>query len=73
MALTTEPLGKKMQLRSNHGIVDGKEKITARTYNDVRAAATDQEIYDVAQIIAGLQKPTLEEVIKHDLSLLLSI
>jgi len=73
MALTTEPLGKKMQLRSNHGIVDGKEKITARTYNDVRAAATDQEIYDVAQIIAGLQKPTLEEVIKHDLALLISI
>jgi len=73
MALTTEPLGKKMQLRSNHGIVDGKEKITARTYNDVRDAATDQDIYDVAQIIAGLQEPTLEEVIKHDLSLLLSV
>ncbi|KNZ40231.1 DUF1659 domain-containing protein [Acetobacterium bakii] len=73
MALTTNPLGKKMQLRSNHGMVGGKEKITARTYNDVRAAATDQDIYDVAQIIAGLQQPTLEEVIKHDLSLLLSV
>ena len=73
MAVTTEPLGKKIQLRSNHGIVDGKEKITARIYNDVRSAATDQDAYDMALIIAGLQEPVLEEVILYDLSLMLSI
>lgn len=73
MALTNEPLAKKIQLRSNHGIVDGKEKITNRTYGDVVSAATDQAIYDTALLIAGLQEPILVEVVKHDLALLFMI
>jgi len=73
MALTSDFLTKKVQIRSNHGIVDGKEKITARTYGDIVSTATDQAIYDTALIIDGLQQPTLEEVIKHDLALLTMI
>lgn len=73
MALTSDFLTKKVQIRSNHGMVDGKEKITARTYGDIVATATDQAIYDSALIIAGLQQPTLEEVIKHELALLTMI
>lgn len=73
MALTSEFYAKKVQLRSNHGMVDGKEKITTRTYGDIVATATDQAIYDTAVIIDGLQEPTLEEVIKHDLALMFEI
>jgi len=70
MALITDFLNKKIQIRSNHGLVDGKDKITSRIYGDVRAAATDQEIYDMAVIIAGLQQPVLEEVVKQELTLI---
>ena len=73
MAVTTDQLEKKMQLRSNHGIVDGVEKITNRTYGDVNSDATDQAIYDTALIIAGLQQPALEEVIIHNLSLIIPL
>lgn len=70
MAVTTDFLEQKIQIRSNHGIVDGKEKITSRTYGDVKATATDADIFDVAAIIAGLQEPALEEVIKQEVSLI---
>lgn len=73
MAVTTDFMEQKIQIRSNHGIVDGKEKITSRTYGDVKAAATDQEIYDVAAIIAGLQEPVMEEVIKQEVSLIMPV
>lgn len=73
MAVTTDQLEKKMQLRSNHGIVDGVEKITSRTYGDVKSDATDQAIYDTALIIAGLQQPALEEVIIHNLALIIPL
>lgn len=70
MALTTLQLEKKIQLRSNHGMVDGVEKITNRTYGDVKSAAADQAIYDTALLIAGLQQPVLEEVIIHNMALI---
>lgn len=73
MAVTQDFLEQKIQIRSNHGMVDGKEKITNRTYGDVTAAATDQDMYDVAAIIAGLQEPVLEEVVKQEMNLLISI
>ncbi|MBC3802969.1 DUF1659 domain-containing protein [Acetobacterium fimetarium] len=72
MAITTDFLAKKIQIKLNHGMVDGKEKITSRSYGDVKSDATDQAIYDVAVLITGLQQPTLEEVIRQDLNLLLS-
>lgn len=73
MAVTTNFMEQKIQIRSNHGMVDGKEKITSRTYGDVKAAATDQDIYDVAVIIAGLQQPVLEEVIKQEMNLIIEV
>lgn len=73
MAVTTNFMEQKIQIRSNHGMVDGKEKITSRTYGDVKATATDQDIYDVAVIIAGLQQPVLEEVIKQQMNLITSV
>jgi len=73
MAVTTDFLEQKLQIRSNHGIVDGKEKITSRTYGDIKVTATDADIYDVAEIIAGLQQPVMEEVVKQAVSLILPV
>ena len=73
MPVTTNFMEQKIQIRSNHGMVDGKEKITSRTYGDVKAAATDQDIYDVAEIIAGLQQPVMEEVIKQEMNLIMPV
>ena len=73
MPVTTNFMEQKIQIRSNHGMVDGKEKITSRTYGDVKAAATDQDIYDVAVIIAGLQQPVMEEVIKQQMNLIIEV
>ncbi|KAF5080616.1 hypothetical protein DSECCO2_117870 [anaerobic digester metagenome] len=70
MAVTTQQLEKKIQLKSNHGMADGVEKITTRTYGDVKSTATDQAVYDTALLIAGLQEPVLEEVIVYNLSLI---
>ncbi|MBC3898914.1 DUF1659 domain-containing protein [Acetobacterium malicum] len=73
MAVTTDFIEQKIQIRSNHGMVDGKEKITTRTYGDVRANATDQDIYDVAVIIAGLQQPVMEECFKQETNLIIPV
>ena len=70
MAVTTDIIEQKLQIRSNHGLVDGKEKIATRTYGDVRASATDQDIYDVAVIIDGLQQPVMEECFKQAINLI---
>lgn len=73
MAVNTDFIEQKIQIRSNHGIVDGKEKTTTRTYGDVKASATDQDIYDVAVIIAGLQQPVMEDVFKQETNLIIPV
>ncbi len=72
MAVTTEYLEVKLQIRSSHGVVDGKEKIATRTYGDVKRTATDQDIYDTAVIIDGLQQPVMVECLKQETILLIS-
>jgi len=64
MPVTTDFISNKLQVRSNHGIVDGKEMIKSKTYSNLKATAVDDDIYAVAEALAGLQVPTLEEVFK---------
>lgn len=64
MPVTTDFISNKLQVRSNHGIVDGKEMIKSKTYANLKATAVDDDIYAVAEALAGLQVPTLEEVFK---------
>lgn len=69
MAVTTDFLEQKIQLHSHHGNVDGKEKMTSRNYGDVKAASTDADSYDVAEIITELHQPVMEEVVKQEMNL----
>jgi hypothetical protein len=63
MAITKENLSNKLSIRSNYGMVDGKEVVKSRTYANVKQTAADQDVYDTAVAIAAIQEKTLEEVI----------
>lgn len=69
MATVSETLSTKMVTRLNYGMVNGKEVIKNKTYNDLRADATNEVIHAIATAITGLQVPALEEVhrIREDL------
>lgn len=71
MPVTTEFLSNKLQVRSNYGLVDGKETIKSKTYSNLKASAIDDDIYAVAEALGNLQDPTMEEVIKIESTLLI--
>ncbi len=62
MATVSDFLSAKLVTRLNYGMVDGKELIKNKTYNDVRKDAPIGALFTVATAITGLQVPTLSEV-----------
>ena len=62
MATVSENLSVKIVTRLNYGIIEGKEVIKNKSYNDVKADATIAALHTVATAIVGLQVPTLQEV-----------
>ena len=71
MPVTTEKISNKLQLRSNYGTIDGKEVIKAKTYSHLKPTAVDDDIFAVAEALASLQVPTIEEVLKVETSVLI--
>jgi hypothetical protein len=71
MPVTTDFLGNKIQIRSNYGTVDGKEVIKSKTYANLKETASNDDVYAVAQALAGLQTPAMEDVIKIESTLLI--
>ena len=71
MPVTTEFLSNKLQVRSNYGLVDGKETIKSKTYSNLKASANDDDLYAVAEALASMQEPAMEEVIKIESTLLI--
>ena len=71
MPVTTEKISNKLQLRSNYGTIDGKEVIKAKTYSHLKPTAVDDDIYAVAEALASLQVPTIEEVLNVETSVLI--
>ncbi len=55
-----------LRVKLDLGLVEGKQKTKSKTYSNVKISATDQDIYDVAEAIMGLQKHTVLEIIKQD-------
>ncbi len=63
MALTSTTVDSSLRLELQTGVdAAGNPVYVNRTYQRVRPAAADQDVYDVASIIAGLQKHTLTNV-----------
>lgn len=55
MAVNAMVKGVKLQIKYLGPVVDEKQTYISKTYSKVRPEALDQDIYDVAGIIAGLQ------------------
>lgn len=44
----------------------GKPVLRNRTFSGVKAAATDQDVYDVAAALSGLQEHAVDAVLRED-------
>lgn len=55
-----------LRIRFDLGMEDGKSKTKSRTYSNIRTNATGQDLFDVAEAIAGLQSYDVLEIIKQD-------
>ena len=55
MAIEAMVKSVKLQIKYLGEVQDGKQTYISKTYSKVRPQAADQDIYDVAGIIAGLQ------------------
>jgi len=51
-----------LKLELDNGIVDGKQLVKSKNYNKVKTTATDEELYNTAVAIAGLQSRDLLKV-----------
>ena len=56
----------KLQVKYFGEVLDGKQTFISKTYSKVSPEAADQDIYDVAGIIAGLQTKSLASVGKAE-------
>ncbi|HAZ06915.1 DUF1659 domain-containing protein [Acetobacterium wieringae] len=64
MATVSETYSVKMVTRLNYGLVNGKEVIKNKTYNDISPDATIAAMHTVATAITGLQVPAMEEMFR---------
>ena len=57
----------RVRLRFVEGVDgEGKEKLSTKSYSNVRNQVTDEDLYAVAVDMAGLQEKTLKAVIRTD-------
>ncbi len=66
MSITAVPLVSRLQMRLNHGLVDGEPVIRTRTYSNVKTAAVNDNVYAVAQKLSELQVHALENIRRVD-------
>lgn len=65
MAVETNKVSTRMQLKLKTGVNEGgKDIIKNKTYSGVKVSADDQSIYDVANVLGGLQDYELAEIHK---------
>lgn len=67
MAVVKQPYSCSMKLRYQNGVnAKGDPVYVNRTYSKVKVTATDQDLYDVAQALNGLQTNSLHSVCRVD-------
>jgi hypothetical protein len=62
MAITTIKEKTSLRLELDGGIVDGKQKIHPKSFTQIKTMAEDQDLYNAAAAIAGLQDKSLLKV-----------
>lgn len=55
MAIEVSTEKRTMKLELDAGLVDGKQRISTKSYSNVKLDATDQGIYTCGQALSGLQ------------------
>lgn len=60
MAVTADPVGSEMVIRVENGTTtSGATKYANRSFNNVKATATNDDVYAVAASLASLQTKTI--------------
>ena len=63
MAVEARPLNSTLQLTYDLGTDgDGKKLVRRRSYSNVKIDAAEQDLFDVAAAIAGLQSYPIEQI-----------
>lgn len=66
MAVEAMVKGVKLQIKYLGQVVDGRQTYITKTYSKVKPEAPDQDIYDVAEVIAGLQTNAIYSISKTE-------
>ena len=59
-----------LKLELDAGVVDGKQKVKSKAFNNVKINATDNSLHEAATILAGLQQKDLLNVKRVEETLL---
>jgi|BioPla2DNA2_1021312.scaffolds.fasta_scaffold00505_36 hypothetical protein len=62
MAVEARPLNSTLQLTYDLGTDEGKKIVRRRSYSNVKIDAADQDLFDVAAAIAGLQSYPIAQI-----------
>ncbi|MGP4062239.1 DUF1659 domain-containing protein [Halobacillus sp. H74] len=72
MAVISQKTDARLQLVFDKGIdADGNMVLTRKSFNNVKIAATNEQLYEVSNALATLQERILFKVERNDQSLLL--
>lgn len=67
MAVTSIPLGSALLLQVQTGTDEiGNPVLRTRRWSNVKAAAADQDVFDVANVLGGLQAFPVVDVTRQD-------
>lgn len=67
MTVERIPGNSRLQLRLQTGVDnDGKPVFVLKSYSNLKAAATDEDVFEVGQTIGQLQQHVVNEIYRHD-------
>ena len=59
-----------LKIKLNLGLVDGKAKVSTKSFSYLKHDANIGDVYEVGQALVGLQKHDLVEILKIDNAIL---
>ncbi len=72
MAIQTIKEKMTLKLEMDGGIVEGKQKVDSKSFSQIKTTAIDEDLYNTATAISGLQEKNLLKVKKIETTDLIS-
>lgn len=72
MAIQTIKEKMTLKLEMDGGIVEGKQKVDSKSFSQIKTTAIDEDLYNTATAISGLQEKNLLKVKKIETTNLIS-